>query len=62
MVEILGMERFLKYSVIIYLIWITTSTKGISSNDGNRPYTVIRTETISTEGIVIVNFAIVPKV
>jgi hypothetical protein len=38
------------------------STTGISSNDGNLPYTVIRTETISPEGIVIVNFAIVPKV
>jgi hypothetical protein len=38
------------------------STTGISSNDGNRPYRIIRTETISPQGIVIVHIAVVPKV
>lgn len=39
----------------------TIAANGTSSNDDNRPYTVVRTETVSPEGIIIINFKCIPK-
>ena len=39
----------------------TISANGTSSNDNDRNYTVIRTETVSPEGIIVINFKCIPK-
>jgi hypothetical protein len=37
----------------------TINADGTSSNDKSRDYTVIRTETVSPEGIIIINIKVV---
>ena len=39
----------------------TIFANGTSSNDDNRPYTCVRTETVSPEGIIVIRFVCTPK-
>ena len=39
----------------------TISANGTSSNDNDRDYTTVRTETVSPEGIIVIRFVCTPK-